>query len=321
MFIPHLHLEDSKFLFCETQLPTQWITDTEVVVVQRQATPANYKALQVLHKQGKKIVYDLDDNVWCLPASNPAQKFFKVMQEGFQHCSTEADVVTVSTQGLKSAVMTALPRLKVEILVTPNAMDFDLFKPLDDFARDDGKVIIGWAGSNTHAGDLGAAWDVLPDLMRKFPETWLEVVGGHEPPRILFGHPHVIQRPWYKVGEFANRCSSWSWDIALAPLDDNRFNNSKSCIKALEAAALRIPCLMSNVRPYHEFACLGGEELKWLLCSSKNQWQTKLEKLVADTDYRRHLGELMYKTAKQHFDINTLKENWRYALRHAMGWN
>lgn len=321
MFIPHLYLEDSKFLFCETQLPLQWLTETDVVVVQRQATPANYKALQVLHRHGKKIVYDLDDNVWCLPSSNPAQKFFKMMEEGFEICSTEADVVTVSTQGLKSAVLTALPRLKAEILVTPNAMDFELFKPLADLDRNDGKVIVGWAGSNTHAGDLVEAWEVIPGLIEKNKNMHFEVVGGHYPPQELNGHPRVIQRPWYKVGEFANRFSSWSWDISLAPLDDNRFNRSKSNIKALESAALKIPCLMSNVAPYHEFASLGGDDMKWLLCHSKNQWKMKLERLVNEPQWRMHLGEVMYQTARKYFDINNLKENWRYALRHAMGWN
>ncbi len=52
------------------------LRDYEVIVVQRQVTPQNYAALKMMKEAGKKIIYDLDDDVFCLPASNPAQKIF-----------------------------------------------------------------------------------------------------------------------------------------------------------------------------------------------------------------------------------------------------
>ena len=316
-FIPHLHTPDSMFLFRPDRLHLNELKDREVVVVQRQVTAENLKAMKMLKAAGKKIVYDLDDNMWDLPSWNPAARIFKEMREGFAVCAAEADVITVSTRGLQAACEIHLGRLDKPMLITPNAVDFELFHP-SDLGRDDGKVLVGWGGSNTHSGDIVEAWEVLPMLVRRHETLHLDFV-GMEGPKELKGHARVNMRPWVPIGEFANRLSGWSWDVAMAPLTDIRFNRSKSSIKALEAAALKIPCVMSDVQPYTEFAKLGGPDLEWLLCNTKNQWREKLERLIEDRTWRLYLGQLMYDTAKKYFDIEVIKFNWFYALNTAVG--
>lgn len=295
------------------------LKDYEVIVVQRQVTPQNYAALKMMKEAGKKIVYDLDDDVWSLPASNPAQKMFKVMEQGFGECMKWVDVVTVSTQALKRAVRTSLPSLNKEILVTPNAIDFDFFQP-SLLERDDERIVLGWAGSNTHDGDMREISSVLPDLLKKYPNLYIEFVGGFVP-KTMRGLDRVSYRPWVPVGEFANRFSSWSWDLSMAPLENNRFNRAKSAIKQLEAAAAKIPCLVSNVQPYYEFCSLGGKELEWLLCETNRDWRTKLERLIEEPELRDKLANLMYDTAKKYFSADTIAENWKFAMRKAAGWN
>ena len=317
MFMPHLHIAESLFRFRSDRLHIQELEDYDVVVVQRQVSEANLKAMQVMRRMGKRIVYDLDDNMWNLPASNPAQKMMKVMEERFGICAKEAHVLTVSTQNLRTAVRTALPGLKAEILITPNGMDFNLFRP-SPLTRDDGKVILGWAGSNTHSADIREVWSLLPDLIERHENLYMEFV-GENPPKELDRHERVTARKWVPVGEFPSRFANWTWDISMAPLEDNRFNRSKSSIKALESAAVGIPCLMSNVQPYYEFCAL-GPGLEWLLCDTKQQWKTKLEALITTPALRAHLAGVMLETAKKYFDMENLKHNWVFATQHAMGW-
>jgi glycosyltransferase involved in cell wall biosynthesis len=319
MYLPHLRIPDSLFLFRMERLDLRELQEYEVIVVQRQVTPQNYMALKKLKDYGKKLIYDLDDDVWSLPASNPAQQMFKMVENGFGECMKWVDVITVSTQTLKGVVTAKLPHLKQEVLVTPNAIDFDLFQP-STLERDDDKVILGWAGSNTHDGDMTEISSVIPDLLKKYPKLYVEFVGGAAPKR-LRGMDRVTSRPWVPVGEFANRFSSWSWDISMAPLNSIRFNNSKSNIKMLESAAVGIPCVVSNVRPYYEFCSLGGKELEWLLCDTTRDWKTKLEKLIEEPAYRKEVAELMYATARKYFSIDTIAENWKYAARKAAGRN
>ncbi len=358
----------------------------KVVIVQRQASIHNLRAMQVFHKFGLKIIYDLDDNLWSLPHGNPAKREFEAHQEGFAMCSREADLLTVSTQGLKTAAGMALPTDK-EILIIPNAIDFKLFNK-KEIERDDNLVVIGWGGSNTHNDDVKDVFNLLPKVLSKCPQAVMEVVGAppmkeatqsvkvlkilereeeiqvkdskvkkmmpyalliedvktgqrEEVPwrefknvnKALLGkvmtrqvlvqgdlakHPQYRFKLWSPIREYHNRFSSWAWDIAIAPLEDYRFNKSKSAIKMLEAASQQVPCLVSDVQPYAEFCALGGDDLKWLLCSKIEEWESKLIALIQEPARRQHLGMKMYEVAKKYFDIEVVRNNWQHAFSEAL---
>lgn len=312
MFIPHLHMPGSKFIFRPGKMRPDEYAGCTVGVVQRLVTQDNLIAIRYMRENGLKVIYDLDDNMWSVPASNPGKQLIEQYKAGFGVCAEAADVVTVSTRGLRSALQSALPGLGREIYVVPNAMDFRLFRPAQ-VSHTDNRTVIGWAGSNTHSIDLKEAWGSLLEILAQHEQVHMEFVGGTKALG-LEQHKRVRVRPWVPVGEFSARFASWSWDIAMAPLEHNRFNNSKSAIKMLEAAALSIPCLASRVRPYEEFCALGGKELEWLLCDSKKEWKEKLERLIVDVDHRKAMGELVYKTAKQWFDIEKIIDNWDYVF-------
>lgn len=313
-FIPHLNISGSRFIFELGPVPYSRFAEADVVVVQRQVTQQNLKAIQQMKASGLKIIYDTDDNLWSLQASNPHKELFDEYQDGFGMCAMECHAITVSTRGLQSAVKGQLPRFKGEILVCPNAMDFNLFQPAS-VKKDPNKIVIGWAGSNTHAADVKDAWKVLPDVMKEHDNVYMEFIGEVPPPSLL-GHPRVRIRRFVPVGEFMSRLSSWGWDITLAPLDDNRFNRSKSNIKMLEAGALGIPILISSVQPYEEFCALG--DLNWLKCDTAIQWKNKLSALINDADMRKMYGERIKRVSQQWFDIKKLKDNWIHAFQTVM---
>lgn len=305
-FLPHLNIANTRFLYRPGTLNVSEFSDCKVAVVQRQVSVHNLAAMQHIKQQGIKIVYDLDDNVWNLPSANPGKRLFDQYKDGFGMCAKEADVITVSTQGLQTAARSAF-NFKKEIVVCPNGMDFNFFhkKPIK---KEDNLTIIGWAGSNTHREDLIEALSIMPQVLEGNPESRIEFVGA---PPDNFRHKQMRFRTWVPVGEFANRMASWAWDISIAPLAENRFNRSKSCIKMLEAASLQIPCLVSDVQPYNEFCSLGGEDLKWLLCSTAHQWKTKLRVLLNEPERRSFLGQRTYEVAKLFYDMKKLSNNWR----------
>jgi glycosyltransferase involved in cell wall biosynthesis len=337
MFIPSLNVNNSRFLFRLGPLDLKELDGCNVAVVQRQVSEHNLNAIRRMKQIGLKVVYDLDDNIWALPAANPGKQVFDEMQDGFYKCAREADILTVSTKGLASAAKTGFGLTK-EIIVVPNSIDVNLFeaKPL---IRDDGMVLVGWGGSNTHSEDCKEAFDIMPEILDMNPHMRIEIVGAAaqdmvEKTESIVGdngqrlyrkskylvtnkialHPRSSYRNWVPVGEYANRLASWGWDIALAPLAENRFNRSKSCIKMLEAAALKIPCLASDVQPYNEFASLGGPDVKWLLCNKQRDWKDKLHELVNDADRRKELGQKMYDVAFKYFNAETIASNWSYVF-------
>lgn len=314
MFIPHINMPNSRFLFTAGQVPFDMISTADVGYVQRMMEEGNVKYMEMARTHGVRLIYDLDDNVWDLPAYNPSRHAFEARREGLRNCIEWADVVTTSTESLRikvarelSDLVNVVTKKPLPVIVIENYADLNLLKECP-VTRDRDTVRIGWGGSNTHAGDLSYVWQMLPDIIHKYENVELEVV-GMPPPMRLVGHPRVRVRQFCHVSEFCNRLATWDWDIFIAPLETNKFNKSKSAIKMIEAGALKRPCLSSYIDNYTAFASR-IPELKWLLCSVDFQWQSKLEELITNKQLRTELGQAMYSNVVQNYDIT--KQLWRW---------
>lgn len=312
MFLPHCYIENSRFVFNPQGTSVNEYAGVDVIVVQRQATAQNKLALTKFKDLGFKLVYDLDDNMWNLPASNPAARILATMREGFYDCAHMCDLLTVSTPGLKSAVKTVMPKLPAEIVVVPNAIDKNLFHVSERVEKNDDKFVVGWGGSNTHAGDIREAWEILPGLLEELPKLHLEFI-GHGPPKSIEDHPRVKIRNFVPVAEYFARYTSWNWDVVLAPLDDNRFNRSKSNIKMLEASMMGSVCLGSPVAPYIEFTD-HNPVLKYLLCKNRDAWRQKIIELYHNRDLYSGLVSAMRLVTNEHYSIQKVKDQWESAL-------
>jgi hypothetical protein len=316
MWFSHLEIPNSRFLFTEGMPDLNAMSECDIVVIQRLMTEANIKFLEIARGHGLKIVYDLDDNVWNLPASNPAQRFFKVRESvsGLQACAEWADIITVSTKELEKVVGDKFgwmrnieTKKEISVIHIDNRVNFNLFH-LPLLPKDEDKIIIGWGGSNTHAGDIGVVWELLPSILERYSNVFLEFVGMDAPKKIA-NHERVIQRPWCHVSEFHNRFTTWNWDIVLAPLEQHKFNRAKSGIKMMEAGIIAAPCLATDIAPYRYF-CSFSKPLEWLLCDDWD-WEKKLCRLIEDQSFRRDIGQLMYVNTFVNFNIKDSVTQWK----------
>lgn len=315
MYFPHLGLRDSGF-FCFSAKP-DWnkIAGYDVVVLQRCCTKPQFEFIKTCRAMEQKLVYDLDDNIWQIPETNPAAAILHKHSDGFKVCIRSVDVVSVSTKTLKKVVerhvknMTNLHTGKeIPIVVTENRLDERLFVPPVKSEQ----TIVGWAGSTSHIGDLRIIEDAIKTLAVEYPQVIFEF-RGLEPPEGLREVPNVRFKIWYSVAEYAARMPRWGWSIALAPVTDEDFNNSKSAIKILEAAYCKIPCLASWVQPYFEFYNY-DKELMWLLCAGRNNWAPKIRELINDPARRVYLGERMYQVMKKYYSWENGHDGWRKVL-------
>ncbi|MDE2101328.1 MAG: glycosyltransferase family 4 protein [Patescibacteria group bacterium] len=313
MFLPHFYLAGSRFLPLQAKQHTSSeISAFDVVVVQRQCLPDNIKALELFKQMGMRIVFDLDDDLWSLPATNPAQKIFRALREGLAEALRYADLLTVSTSFLATAARTALPSLRCDIAVIENAISSDVFSDRHCWDDDNEDVVIGWGGSNSHGGDIGVAFEVLKELLECEPRVRLEFV-GMRPPASILKHPRVRIRPWVPIAQYAATLSTWAWDVMLAPLDSTRFNFSKSSIKQLEAALTGAVCLASPLPNYVSF-CGDDEMLKWTLCDTRKHWLEKMRALIADKAMRRELVRRARASVATGYDMAARAEVWRAAV-------
>lgn len=258
-----------------------------------------------------KIVYDLDDNMWEIPEFNPAHASLGQYRDGFTACIQMVDAVTVSTLALQKAVKRHVKVLRnrftgkeIPVMIAENRVEMRMFAP----PQKKKELIVGWAGSSSHIGDLEVMQDGLIEVAKENPDVVFEFRGLNASTTVA-ALPNARFKLWTPVSEFAARMPLWGWSIATAPLVSHDFNSSKSCIKVLEAAYCKIPCLASWVDPYAHFMS-HDPELKWLLCASKSQWAPKLRDLIHDEARRLELGQRMYNVMVEHFSFNKRHEGW-----------
>lgn len=315
MYIPHLNIPHSKFFLNDGSMPFAEVAASDVVVVQRLVDERNWRAIVGFRDRGIKVIYDLDDNLWDIPSYNPAFKAYKEAQKGIGNCAIEANIMTVSTEPLRQAVLKNVEYLfNLEIVVVPNGIDFRLFQSLPKHERD--YVVVAYAGTNSHVGDVGKVFSLLPEMLASEEKMHLHMVGLPLPKEIE-DNPRTRQVPWAPVSEYASRLASWRFDMLLAPLDDNTFNRSKSNIKMLEAAAMGIPILVSPSIAYREF-CQLDKELDYLLCRTNGQWKVKIRELINEPAKRDFLAGRMRIVAEKYFSIEVTKNKWLEVARHIL---
>ena len=314
LYIPHFSIKNSAFYCFAARPDFNQISSHDIAVVQRCCTEEQFKFVHVCRQLGIKLVYDLDDDVWDLPPYNPAHGIFTQMKEGFNQCIKMVDVVSVSTKALQKAVrknvklINVITNKEIPVIVAENRIDPRLCaKPIKS-----DRLIVGWAGSSSHIGDLVIVDDAINTLALEHPDVLFQFRGCQLPPEIK-QRANVVHEFWSSVAEYCVRFPRWGWHIALAPVTDHPFNASKSCLKSVESGYLGIPCLMSNVEPYWRF-CAHDPELKWLLCSVKTQWERKLRDLINDEALRLHYGERMRNVVDQHYSFSKPHEGWQEVI-------
>lgn len=257
-------------------------------------------------KLGKKVVLDCDDNYLDVLPSHPLHDKLKATKRDKAFISTGlsfADVITVSTEPLKQRLYEHFKNvygIDKEIVVIPNMND------IKDWECKKGKphkkkIVIGYAGSNSHQEDLKMVMPHIAKVMNKHKNVYFESIGAFSKDMLpLFKDfsedarnrcEFVDYAPTFK--EYPGRIADRAWDIGIAPLADNAFTRCKSHIKFMEYSSLKIPVIASRVYPY--FMELKGREIitdgETGLLVQPREWTEALELLVKDGALRTQLAE------------------------------
>lgn len=123
-------------------------------------------------------------------------------------------------------------------------------------------------------------------------------------------------RVWTKpVTSYAKNYSRF--DISLAPIKNHMFNRMKSQLKVIESGFYKKALIASNLGPYtidlkH---CLKNgnfvEGNALLVDENRNHsdWAKYIEKLVKNPNLIKDMGERLYETVKDTYDLNTITKN------------
>jgi glycosyltransferase involved in cell wall biosynthesis len=187
------------------------------------------------------IVFGQDDLMTDLPPKNPfSRTVFRDYKKRLRQCLALSDRLVVTTEPLAAAYRDWID----DICVVPNRLPKVVWQDLCSARRAGRKPRVGWAGAMQHAGDLDWLADVVRDLADEV--EWVFLGMCPEPMRPYLAELHGA----VAFADYPAKLASLNLDLALAPLEHNRFNECKSNLRVLEYGALGWPVLASDIEPY-----------------------------------------------------------------------
>lgn len=260
-----------------------------------------------------KLVFEVDDDLWNIDPSNASAYSWFIngydkkngvradVQGNLAANIAAADRVTVTTEALAKLVRP----YNSEVVIVPNYMPswvLDWERPKRD------RLTVGWMGSGTHSMDWDEAAGHVKKFMLRNPEFQFHLIGGSYGNRFQLNPGQLVETPW--IDGVENVWKAMDFDIALAPLRPHVFNQSKSNLKALEAAALGIPIIASDCGPYPEFVEHGKTGF---LVKRDHEWGKYLRELANDEAMREEMGAAA-KAKAQDWTLEGNIDQWKAAL-------
>lgn len=236
--------------------------DADIVIVQRTAFDDLDSAQQFQGKLGKsaKLIVDIDDAFCWIDETHPEHAIYREKAAALDHLMQCSATNWFSTEGLAQAYSGTTS--KAEIM--PNMIDPRIWRnyriPRPAVGQSE-RLEMLYMGTATHDADFQLVLPALETLAREYPGAFaLTIIGAVRNP---------ARHSWItKINPPTNstsypRFARWlleqkAFDIGLAPLVANRFNDCKSDLKILDYGAMGIVPIVSDGRTYRETARSSG---------------------------------------------------------------
>jgi len=275
---------------------------------------------------GKFVHYDTDDLLTDLYEGHRLKQVYEErgLIETTKFIYAHADLTTVTQRKFAHRIKDFCGGV---LAVAKNAIDYDLDNWNHDKVppRKKRLVRIGWAGGIHHEEDVkefagiphyvnqrvgreNVEWHFFgrpPIDPNDEKEKWqLDVWDNYK--RILlqgfkgaknwFIHPALPSDQYGVI--FANM------DLAIAPLQMNNFNDSKSEIKVAECGRYSVPLVASDVGCYDETIINGKTGYLIPHDAPKSEWVKILTRVIKDKKHREQMGNNLHTVTEEYFDLN-----------------
>ncbi|MBU0689910.1 MAG: glycosyltransferase family 1 protein [Gammaproteobacteria bacterium] len=251
-----------------------------LAVISRYVSGSWFPALERLRRQGAKLVYFMDDDLFDLTALQglPWRYRWKIFSRAWMHRSRLlrlCDEFWVSTPYLAEKYAGFNP-----ILRGPLPSDLTLAqKPC---------VRVCYHGTASHPCEIEWLLPIIREVQARTDDVHFELFGGREVAKRFGGLPRVsVLHPmgWqnYLAYTASHRC-----DIALAPLLPGAFNAARGPTKFYDYTRMEAAGLYSDVTPYRGFVREGVDGL--LLDNDPERWIEAILALTLDAEKRAALA-------------------------------
>lgn len=274
--------------------------DPDVIVLQRQIGDERLEAMRRIRKFSRAFtVYELDDYLPNLPLKSVhraqmPRDILRSLRRGLEF----VDRFVVSTQPLAEA----FAGLHEDIRVIENRLPVNWWKGLESQRRRGRKPRVGWAGGVSHTGDL----DLIVDVVRELASEVEWVFMGMCPDVI---RPHVKEiHAGVDIEHYPAALAGLDLDLALAPVEQNLFNECKSNLRLLEYGACGFPVVCSDL------VCYRGDLPVTRVKNRFRDWVEAIRMHINDLDATAAAGDRLREVVLRDWMLEgTNLERWRQA--------
>nr|WP_255356469.1 glycosyltransferase [Thiomonas arsenitoxydans] len=249
------------------------------LVVQRQMEWPQIEALERHARTSKAFrVFEIDDLITNLPHKSVHKStIHKDIAKRFRKAAGLCNRLVVATEPLAKAYA----HFTDEVVVQPNYLEAARWGHLQPERAERSKPRVGWAGGVGHTGDLELIADLVRDTASEVDWVFFGLCPEALKPLVKEFHPGV------PLDQYAARLAALDLDLAVAPLEDNAFNEAKSHLRLLEYGILGYPVICSDLTPYQ------GDFPVTRVANRYRDWTRALREAISDRAALRAQGDAL----------------------------
>jgi len=252
-------------------------------------------ALQILSFLNNNIVFDFDDAIFTNP---------KVIKR-FIQAVKKSKCVVLENDFNRSFVK----KYNKNILTITGPIDTGYYC-LRNGGRDNGRIAIGWIGSQDSFDYFKPLLDVFHNLSQRYKNLKIEVIGVKNIKTEGFD---LITKDWHFQTEVSDL---HEFDIGIMPLPDDEWSKGKGGYKLLQYMSVGIPCVASPVGINQKIIRDG---INGYLAGTDKEWEEKLSKLIESPQLRQEMGVSGREIAVREYSIEANTGKLISALRQIGG--
>ena len=275
---------------------------------------------------GKFVHFDTDDLLTDLYKGHRLYDTYKErnLEEVTKFIYNNSDLVTVTQRKFAERVQ---PFCGGVLAIVKNAIDYSLPSwNVPKTAPNKNTIRVGWAGGIHHEEDVkefagvphmvnqrvgrervhwGFYGAPMPQKAGEVKDGWQYEVWQNYKKMMLKGFKGPPNWQIYNALPPDNYGGLYSQvDLAIAPLQMNAFNDSKSEIKLAECGRYKIPLIASDVGCYDETIINGKTGYLLPANAPKSAWVKVLTKCIKNPNHVRDMGEALHEITQEYFDLN-----------------
>lgn len=252
---------------------------------------------QVQELAGIPFLLHLDDLISEIPRQSEVYEHRNTPGE-MKRVVRTADRVVVTTEPIRAAI----EKYAREVRLIPNYLPGWVWNELRSERRVGPKPRVGWAGAMQHAGDLALIREVVKATSEECDWVFFGMCPEELRPFVKEFHPFV------PFEQYPAKLASLNLDLAVAPLEVNRFNECKSNLRLLEYGILGWPVVCSDVMPYR-----GAPVAR--VPNRPEAWLEAIRARIHDLDAAQQEGEALQRWVREGWMLEDHLGEWLEAYR------